>query len=265
MTITGKITFADDIEFTTMDVDSDKFLIYRRQNGDLVKYSLPLSLIKEFICVEKQTKSCPFCDSQNVIQEPDTKIKNEEIMYFDGINDPLDWECLACGSNKVSLEMEVDEVIPNHNPRYGINQEIHDGNLKSGNFSNLYINGKRYRDGLHWFRIPNGLTKLIKPFFTKVMPIFKYYEKDYYIYLEYIWYLDGIQHKPAISKHLIDDCRVCDMRYLRPPKDFNRTILKYKYPNMWNLVNAIYKWDVENNYVKLQIKWDKKKYYKEIK
>lgn len=273
MSITVKISFTDKVELITTDVNSDKFLIYYRENNELIKYNLPIRLIREFTYIdENEIKKCPICDSPDIlIPEPINPIKppemeNEDIIYFDGINDPLNWECLKCGANRVSLEMKEPEVIPNFEPRYGrIRREVYDEVSGSGCLKNLRINGKRYMDVLHWFRIPIGLKKLIGDnTFIKTMPIFKYYEKDYYIYLEYLWYIDGIQHKPAISKHLIDDCRVSARRYLKPPKHFNRTILKYKYPDMWNLVNATYKWKVENNYVTLQIKWNKKKYYKKI-
>lgn len=272
MSITGKIVFTNAVEFTTTDVKSNKFLIYYRENGELIKYSLPLTLIKEFTYIdEKEVKKCPICDSSDiVIPEQINPIKppemeNEDIIYFDGVDDPLNWECLKCGANKVSLEIKEPEVIPNFEPRYGrIRREVCDEISGSGCLRNLRINGKRYREVLHWFKVPIGLSKVINSVFTKVMPIFKYYEKEYYIYLEYIWYLDGIQHKPAVSNHLIDDCRVCNQRYLKPPKHFNREILKYKYPNMWILVDATYKWKVENNYVTLQIKWSKKKYYEKV-
>ena len=273
MSITGKIVFTNGVEFTITDVKSNKFLIYYRENGELIKYSLPLTLIKEFTYIdEKEIKKCPICDSSNIlipelinsIKPPE--MKNEDIIYFDGVNDPLNWECLKCGANEVSLEMKEPEVIPNFKPRYKrICREVYNDKQGDGNLRNLRINGKRYREVLHWFRIPIGLKKLIGDnTFIKTMPIFKYYEKEYYIYLEYLWYTDSIQHKPAVSKHLIDDCRVSNNRYLKPPKHFNRTILKYKYPNMWNLINATYKWKVENNYVTLQIKWNKKKYYEKV-
>ena len=260
MSITGKIVFTNGVEFTITDVKSNKFLIYYRENGELIKYSLPLTLIKEFTYIdEKEIKKCPICDSSNIlipelinsIKPPE--MKNEDIIYFDGVNDPLNWECLKCGANEVSLEMKEPEVIPNFKPRYKrICREVYNDKQGDGNLRNLRINGKRYREVLHWFRIPIGLKKLIGDnTFIKTMPIFKYYEKEYYIYLEYLWYTDSIQHKPAVSKHLIDDCRVSNNRYLKPPKHFNRTILKYKYPNMWNLINATYKWKVENNYVTL--------------
>ena len=270
MSITGKIVFTDNVEFTTTDVNSNKFLIYYRENGELIKFTLPLTLIKEFTYIdEKEIKKCPICDSSDIlipesinpIEPPE--MKDEDITYFDGINDPLNWECLKCGANKVSLEIKEPEIIPDFKPRYGrIKREVYDDKQGHGNLRNLKINGKRYREVLHWFKIPVGLKKLIGDnTFIKTMPIFKYYEKDYYIYLEYLWYVDEIQHKPAISDHLIDDCRVSARRYLKPPKHFNREILKYKYPDLWNLCDATYKWEKKINYVTLQIKWSKKKYY----
>ena len=270
MSITGKIVFEDDVEFTTTDMNSNNFLIYYRKNGELIKYSLPLDLIKEFTYIdENPIEICPICKSPNILIPESTikpiEMKKEDVIYFDGTNS--NWECLNCGANKVSLEMKKPETIPQFTPRYIKRKEINDGNSGKGSFSHLRVNGKRYKNVLHWFKLPRGLLPIItnnNKVNIETIPLFKYYEKEWYIYLEYLWYLDGIQHKPATSKHLVDDCRVCDMRYLKPPKDFNRSILKYKYPDLWNLVEGQFKWKVEVNYVTLQIKWDKKKYYKVI-
>jgi hypothetical protein len=271
MSIIGKIKFMDDVEFTTTDINSNKFIIYYRENGELIKYSLPLSLIEDFTYIDEEKIICPICESTDILipESADSikppEMKNEDIVYFDNISDIPNWECLKCGANQVSLAMKEPEVIPNFVPRYfkPKQQEVYDDDTQgSGCLKYLKINGKRYREVLHWFKVPRRLLKVIGKIFTKVMPIFKYYEKDYYIYLEYLWYLDGIQHKQAISNHLIDDCRVCNQRYLKPPKHFNREILKYKYPNMWNLIDAAYKWEIKDNCATLQIKWNKKKYYK---
>ena len=68
MSITGKIVFTNGVEFTTTDVNSNKFLIYYRENDKLIKYSLSLNLIKEFTYIdENQVKKCPICDSPNII------------------------------------------------------------------------------------------------------------------------------------------------------------------------------------------------------
>lgn len=270
MSISGKIVFTNDVEFTTTDVNSNKFLIYYRENDKLIKYSLPLNLIKEFTYIdEKEVKKCPICDSPNIIiPEPinSVEMNNDDIIHFDGIND---WECLNCGANEVSLKMKEPEIIPQFKPLYmnRKRKEINEDNSGKGSFSHLRINGERYRNVLHWFRLPRGLLPIItdnNQITISTIPLFKYYERDWYIYLEYLWYIDGIQHKPSTSKHLVDDCRVSNKRYLKPPKDFNRLILKYKYPNIWNLIEGRFKWNVENNYVTLQIKWNKKKYYENL-
>lgn len=262
MSITTKIIFDDSVEFTTMN--NDEFLIYYRKGGELIKYSLPLSLIKDFSYIDiEQTKICPICKSSNIII-PETE--NKDVMYFDGIDN---WECLSCGSTEISLEIKPPKSIPQFKPRYMGRKvkEIINDNDGAGSFSYLRVNGYRYKNVLHWFRLPRGLLPIVTNddgVTIKTIPIFKYYEKEWYIYLEYLWYLDGIQHIPPTSKHLVDDCRVTNKRYLRTPKDFNRSILKYKYPDLWNLVDAQFKWKIENNYVTLQIKWDKKKYFESL-
>lgn len=292
-TIAAKILFNKDVEFTSMDVEFNKFLIYYRKNGELQKYELPLNLIDEFIHVDQNNlNKCPICNSTNIITEVEQvepinniKIDKEDIVYFDNISDKKinvdqiiddivediddpslveDWECLNCGSNKGSLELEVPEIRVPDKPN-GDRLDLYDDTIGDGNLFHLQIDGKRYKEVLHWFRIPFRLSRLSKhnnDIFNKIMPLFKYYEKDGYLYLEYMWYLDGIQHKIAESTHLIDDCRVCDLRYLRPPKDFNRSMLKYKYPKIWNLVDGEYEWSVDDNHINFQIKWDIEKYYK---
>lgn len=235
-TTAAKILFSDEVEYTSADVESNKFLIYYRKNGELNRYELPLNFIKEFIYIDQNDLTeCPICDSTNLL------INEIED------NPSTNWECLSCGSNKESLAMEQPEIIP----------RFESTNLsepqRSGNLTNLKIHGKRYLGGLHWFKYPHQLQQALKDRDVfETIPQFRYGESDNELYLNYIWVIN--------TRHTIEDCRVCDSRYLRPPKEFNRAYLKYKYPDMWNVIDGKYLWEINNDCIEFQIKWDIEKY-----
>lgn len=296
-TISAKMQFSDDVEYTSTDVKTNKFLIYYRKNGELQRFELPLNLIQEFIYIDQnEINKCPICESDNLIINKTKEINNNRSIINKTIesekinpeqiieeiindinnsankNDP-NWECLSCGANKESLELNKPEISYTNTYKRLYDKKVIkikcNGDIKSliddsigyGKLSDLQIQGNRQLNTLHWFRVPFRLNRLLKDYkdtFNKTIPLFKWREMDRYLYLEYLWYIDGKEHQIEIKD--IDDVRVCDIRYLRPPRTFNREYLKYKYPKIWTLIDADFKWKLENNYCIFQIKWDKQKY-----
>lgn len=255
---TIKLVFDESVKLITGNSNTNLSIYYRDGNGDLKNHEIPNEIINECIHVDKDEINCPICESENIIYD-NHKIEPESIIHFDNIGN---WECLNCGSNENTIQMKEPEKKVIFTTDFLIST-----NKGHGILDNLKMNNIKKQNRLCWFRVPQGLMRLLKHnnnAFKMTMPLFKYYEKDYYIYLEYQWYLDGIQHKLPNANHLIDDCRVSNIRYLRPPKHFNDIILRSKYDGLWNYEIGSFKWWIENNYAKFQIKWDKQKYQQEV-
>lgn len=297
MTIAAKMVFSENVKYTSRDVYSNKFIIYYDKNGEPKKCELPLDLINEFIYIDQEKLvKCPICESTNIISEKisiDETINNiindiENPQYEDDPIPDKNWECLNCGSTKELLDRSntvstvqrklndysdpvdteqrkvknrmVDTVQRVVKDRCNGDLPNFDDESGFGKLSHLQIQGKRYLKSLHWFRMPFRLLRLLKNHgdaFLKTPPYFKWTEKDRYLYLEYLWYLDKKDHPIPDN---IDLTRVCDDRYMRPPRLFNREYLKYKYPDIWTKIDAKFEWKVSGNYVTLKIYWDKQKY-----
>ena len=251
---TIKLVFDNSVKLVTGESNTDLLIYYNDDTGELKTHSIPKKIINEFIHIDKNEIVCPICKSPNMIYD----IDDSDIIHFDNIRN---WECKNCGSNEGIIQMKKPEIKPSFPTELMIDSTGH------GILENLKLNNTKKQNHLCWFRVPHRLMRLLKynnNAFKETMPLFKYYEKDYYIYLQYQWYLDGIQHKLPDSNHLIDDCRVSNKRYLRPPKHFNDIILRSKYDGIWNYNIGSFKWWIENNYVKFQIRWDKQKYQQEV-
>jgi hypothetical protein len=89
--IIAKILFNDIVEYTSIDIKSNKFLIYYRKNEDLKRFELPLDFIDDVVYVDEVD---PVIEESIKIVEPEIVI-NPEINNFDGSGKFIDLQIKA--------------------------------------------------------------------------------------------------------------------------------------------------------------------------